>query len=225
MPGKGKTAYYFPSREADIIPWIRNFVTVLAANAARWGIAEALVTALGNLGMAFEAAYNHRMLPDAGKVSVEQKNLALKALKKGVQDMVNGHINHNPAVTSDDRVALGLYVYSTSRSEIPVPETVVVIRPVPGQVRQVIAYCTDSGTPERRGKPYGAKSIELACAVLASPPKGIEDMVRFITASKSPVTLAFREEDRGKTVYMVARWKGHQEQEGNWGSIISAIIP
>jgi hypothetical protein len=125
MPGKGKTAYYFPSREADVIPWIRNFVVVLAANAARWGIAEALVTALGNLGIAYEEAYN----------------------------------------------------------------------PVPGQVRQVIAYCTDSGTPERRGKPYGAKSIELACAVLASPPRGIEDMVRFVTASKSPVTLAFREED------------------------------
>jgi hypothetical protein len=128
MPGKGKTAYYFPSREADVISWIRNFVMVLAANAARWGIAEALVTALGSLGMAYEDAYNRRMLPDAGKISVEQKNPALKALKKGVQDMV-----------------------------------------------------------------------------------------RFVTASKSPVTLAFREEDQGKTVYMVARWKGHHEQEGNWG--------
>jgi hypothetical protein len=225
MPGKGKTAYYFPSREADVIPWIRNFVAVLSANAARWGIAEVLVTVLGSLAMAYEEAYTRRMQPDAGKVSTEQKNLALKALKKGVQDMVNGHINHNPAVTADDRVALGLYVYSTGRSEIPVPDTTVIIRAVSGQVRQIIAYCTDSGTPERRGKPYGAKSIELACAVLASPPKGIEDMVRFVTASKSPVVMTFREEDRGKTVYLAGRWRGYQEQEGAWGTIVSVIIP
>ncbi|MDR2376943.1 MAG: hypothetical protein LBD96_10970 [Treponema sp.] len=225
MPGKGKTPYYFPSRDADVISWVRNFITVLAANAARWGIAEALVTALGALAMAFEEAYNRRMLPDAGKVSVAQKDLALKALKKGVQDMVNGHINHNPAVTPDDRVALGLYIYSATRNEIPVPGTTVIVRAVPGQVRQIIAYCTDSGTPERRGKPYGAKSIELACAVLPSPPSGIEDLVRFVTASKSPVVLTFREEDRGKTVYLAGRWRGHQEQEGVWGSVVPVIVP
>jgi hypothetical protein len=28
-----------------------------------------------------------------------------------------------------------------------------------------------------------------------------------VTASKSPVTLTFREEDRGKTVYPAGRWK------------------
>jgi hypothetical protein len=98
MAEKEKTPYYFPARDADVIAWARNFVIVLAAGAARWGIAEALVTALGNLAMAYEAAYTRRMQPDAGKVSTEQKRLALKALKKGVQGMVNGHINHNAAV-------------------------------------------------------------------------------------------------------------------------------
>jgi hypothetical protein len=37
--------------------------------------------------------------------------------------------------------------------------------------------------------------------------------------------LTFREEDRGKTVYMAGRWKGGREQEGPWSGIISAIIP
>jgi hypothetical protein len=152
MPGKGKTAYYFPSKDAEVIPWVKNFVTVLLANAARWGIAEALITALGTLGMAYEQAYTRRMLPDAGKVATEQKNLALEALKKGVQDMVNGHINHNSAVTPDDRVALGLVVHSPGRSPIEAPETTVVLRPVAGLVRQVVVHITDSGTPDKRGK-------------------------------------------------------------------------
>jgi hypothetical protein len=75
MPGKGKTTYYFPSRDADVIPWAKNFVTVLAANAARWGIVQPLVTVLQGLSAAYELAYNRRMLLDEGKVSVEQKNL------------------------------------------------------------------------------------------------------------------------------------------------------
>jgi hypothetical protein len=39
MAEKGKTPYYFPSKEADVIPWVKNFVMVLFASAARWGIA------------------------------------------------------------------------------------------------------------------------------------------------------------------------------------------
>jgi hypothetical protein len=174
----GKKRWYFPSKDADVIPWAGNFVSVLNANAARWGIAADLVTNLGALGTAYEEAYTRRFLPDTGKVSVEQKDLALAALKKGVQTMVNGHINHNPAVTPDDRVALGLHVYDSGRGPIPAPATTVVLRPVPGLVRQIVVPFTD-----------------------------------------------FREEDRGKTVYMAGHWKGHRQQDGPWSAIIPAIIP
>jgi hypothetical protein len=224
MPGKGKTAYYFPSKDADVLPWTRNFVSVLAANAERWGIAAGLVTALGGLGMAFAEAYNRHIQPDSGKVSTEQKNMALKALKKGVQDMVNGHINHNPAVTPDDRIALGLYIYA-ERSPVGNPATTVVLRIAAGLVRQLVVYFTDSGSPEKRGKPYGVEYMELLCGVLDSPPKGVEDLPRPVTASKSPVTLTFREEDRGKTVYMAGRWKTGSQKEGPWSGIVSAVIP
>jgi hypothetical protein len=220
-----KTPYYFPSTEADVGPWARNFVLVLTANAACWGIADTLVTALGALVTAFEAAYAKHVLPDSGKVSTEQKNLALKALKKGVQDMVNGHINHNTAVTADDRVALGLYVYKPNKSPVPTPVTTVVLRIVAGLVRELLVYITDSATPESRKKPYGVVAVELVCGVLDSPPAGVEDLLRTITASKSPVRLTFREEDRGKTVYLAGRWKTARQQAGPWSGIISAIIP
>jgi hypothetical protein len=225
MGGRSITPYYFPGKESDVGPWIQNFVLVLSANAERWGIAETLVQGLGNLSMAFRAAYTKRMQPDAGKVTVEQKNLALDALKKGVQNMVNGHINHNPAVTADDRVALGLYVYKPGRSHVPPPTTTVVLRAVPGLVRQIVVYITDSATPERKGKPYEAEYAELACGVLPSPPTEVEELPRKVTASKSSVTITFREEDRGKTVYISGHWKGTRQQDGPWSGIITAVIP
>jgi hypothetical protein len=223
MAEKG-TPYYFPTKDADVGPWARNFVLVLTANAARWGIAGTLVTALSALVTAFETAYAKHMQPDSGKVSTEQKNLALKALKKGVQDMVNGHINHNTAVTADDRVALGLYNYK-NRGPVSKPETTVVLRIVAGLVREILVYITDSATPESRKKPYGVVAVELVCAILDSPPAGVEVLPRYVTASKSPVRLIFREEDRGKTVYLAGRWKTARQQAGPWSGIISAIIP
>jgi hypothetical protein len=225
MAGRGKTPYYFPSKDADVIPWTKNFVTVLGANAEKWGIAPGIVTALGGLGTAYEEAYTRRMLPDSGKVSVEQKNLALAALKKGVQDTVNGHINHNPAVTADDRVALGLQIPDTHRSPVPDPATTVVLRPVPGLVRQLVVPFTDSATPESRGKPYGIQRMELACAVLPAPPANAGELVRIVSAAKSPVVLNFREEDRGKTVYMAGRWVNTRQKEGPWSAIIAAVVP
>jgi hypothetical protein len=100
--------------------------------------------------------------------------------------MVNGHINHNEAVTPNDRVALGLYVYKPGRSPMGAPETTVVLRIVTGLVRQLVIYFTDSATPDKRAKPYGVRGMELMCGVLPSPPAGIEDLRRPEFATKSP---------------------------------------
>jgi hypothetical protein len=35
MAEKGKTPYYFPSGEADVVPWTRNFITVLDSNSGK----------------------------------------------------------------------------------------------------------------------------------------------------------------------------------------------
>ena len=70
MAEKWKTPYYFPSKDADVVPWTQNFVLVLSEHADSWGIAESLVSALGGLFTAFRTAYNKRKQPDSGKVSV-----------------------------------------------------------------------------------------------------------------------------------------------------------
>jgi hypothetical protein len=67
--------------------------------------------------------------------------------------------------------------------------------------------------------------MALRCAVLSSPPENISFLVRPETSSKSPLVLTFREEDRGKTVYMAGCWKTGTQKEGPWSAIISAIIP
>jgi hypothetical protein len=83
------------------------------------------------------------------------------------------------------------------------------MRVVMSLVRQLMVHVTDSATP----------------GVLPSPPANEKELTRFESTTRSPVVLNFREEDRGKTVYIAGRWKGRGQTAGPWSGIISAIIP
>ena len=39
MASKG----YFPSKDAEVIPWVENFVQVATANAAAWGLGQQIL--------------------------------------------------------------------------------------------------------------------------------------------------------------------------------------
>jgi hypothetical protein len=67
--------------------------------------------------------------------------------------------------------------------------------------------------------------MEVGCAVLPSPPANEKELTRFESGTRLPLVLHFREEDRGKTVYMAGRWKGRGQSVGPWSAIISAVIP
>jgi hypothetical protein len=44
-------------------------------------------------------------------------------------------------------------------------------------------------------------------------------------ASRTPHTLQFTEEDRGKTVYIALRWQNERGNTGPWSDIKSTVIP
>ena len=44
-------------------------------------------------------------------------------------------------------------------------------------------------------------------------------------ATRSPHKFAFPPEQRGKTVYLAARWQNRRGELGPWSAIVSAIIP
>jgi hypothetical protein len=74
-------------------------------------------------------------------------------------------------------------------------------------------------------KPADADTIEYAWSVLPSPPTDQSELGHTHTTRKSAYVLEFSEAERGKTVYMAARYKNEKGDAGPWGDIISAIIP
>jgi hypothetical protein len=58
------------------------------------------------------------------------------------------------------------------------------------------------------------------------PPASIKELDNFAFDTKSPLTLEFGEEDRGKKIYITGRWEIEREGvKGDFGEIVSAIVP
>jgi hypothetical protein len=93
---------YLPAKEADLVDWSDNFVTVLTANAAAWEVPAAEVTALTGALNTFKPLHEQATGPDSTAVIVEQKNEAKAALVTLIRNMVNYRLA-NPAVVGSKR--------------------------------------------------------------------------------------------------------------------------
>jgi hypothetical protein len=79
---------------------------------------------------------------------------------------------------------------------------------------------------EHRGKPKNVHAVKVFYAILDHEPKDVAELIHVATDTNSPLLLTFREEDRGKRVYMVGCWEIEREgKTGPMGEIVSCFIP
>jgi hypothetical protein len=76
-----------------------------------------------------------------------------------------------------------------------------------------------------RAKPSGYDGAVIIWSILEEPPTGTDDLTMHTMASKTPHSLQFREDERGKTVYIAASWQNERGNIGQWSEILSAVIP
>jgi hypothetical protein len=91
-------------------------------------------------------------------------------------------------------------------------------------IREVLVNFWIKGETHR-AKPLHYDGAVIIWAILDTPPASPDDLILHTLASKTPHTLEFREEDRGKTVYIAAAWQNERGNVGRWSEIQSAVIP
>ncbi|MDR2447188.1 MAG: hypothetical protein LBD58_07860 [Treponema sp.] len=112
---------------------------------------------------------------------------------------------------------MGLPIHKTTRSPVPVSATAPQIFPNTSVRRWISIDYRDEGSG-RRDKPHGAHGIEVRWAVFDRPPADIGELVKSAFDTKAPLTLEFKEHERGKRVYMCGRWEIQRKGEkGPWG--------
>jgi hypothetical protein len=95
----------------------------------------------------------------------------------------------------------------------------------PGNVREVVIHFWIEGS-SHRAKPSGYDGAVLIWAVGDAPFTRLEDLTGGHTmASRTPHTLVFTDDQRGKTVSVALAWQNERGLTGEWSEILSTIIP
>jgi hypothetical protein len=76
-----------------------------------------------------------------------------------------------------------------------------------------------------RARPYGMNGAVISWIISDTPPASPEAMTHTELATRSPHDLHFREEDRGKRVYIAMQWQNESGVRGDFTEMQSTIIP
>jgi hypothetical protein len=218
---------YIPSNDAVFDKWFKfmnQYVNEKCTGTPpEWGhIPAAARTAMQDAYIAWYSAYVNTVGPHT-PVDTEAKNDAKKAAKKVIRPFVNQYLRF-PPVTDEDRTAMGIPNRDSTRSPVGVPKTRPVFNIEVKAIRSLTIPFHDEGT-ESRAIPYGFDGAVIFWDVLDAPPSNPKKFSSSELATRSPHTITFEEEERGKTVYIALRWQNEKGQKGPFTAIQSAIIP
>jgi hypothetical protein len=217
-------ADYVPRPDERFLEWAKNLAAYSLQNYTRWQVPSPDAT-LGQPLADFEAAFQAYLDPNHGKIDTVRKNDTRKIVEKLIRTYVSAYLAHNPLVTEEDKTAMEITIYKTTRSPVPAPTTSPQLKPDTGTRRHIHVYYQDENST-RRGKPAGVRGVEIRWAVLDAPPADIAQLTNSSFDTKAPLDLEFSEADRGKKVFMCGRWEIDREGiKGPWGDIEEAIIP
>jgi hypothetical protein len=215
---------YIPRPDGAFLEWVKNLYAYTLTHYTGWSVPSPQ-TSLETLLNAYDSAYTAAQNPNRGKADVLKKNETRKALETAVRVYVKAYLINNPAVTDEDKVAMGLPVYSHTHHPVPIPHTSPQLFIDTGTRRRLIITYKDEGS-EHRGKPHGVHGIEVRWAILDHPPVDLKELIHSAFDTNPPLTLEFEEHERGKKVYLCGRWEIQREGEkGPEGAIEEAIIP
>ena len=214
---------WLPSADADLGPWLMNFLTYANNNKVALGLTSA---DLGPVQTAFEnwsGAYEFFMAASAGYESaLHQKDNAADAVPIALRPLVN-RIQASPVMTDAHRGGLGITVRSTTRTATAAPTT----RPVATidtsqSLRHTIAF-VDELTPTSRAKPPGVTGCEIWVKV-GDAPTGPGDLTYLALDTRSPYVAEYDGADVGKIAHYRLRWLSTRGERGPWSQTVSGTI-
>jgi hypothetical protein len=176
---------------------------------------------------AFSSAWsNYRDPATRTKILITQLDEAEKVFNPAYRKLYTGFLKDSPLVTDDDLVAMGLPKRPSGERH---PSPVAAKAPdcdtdtsVPGQVS--FHYYEKEGG-HKRAKPAGQHGVELAWTIGDTLPARWDELTHSSFDTRTPLTLPFENDQRGRTLYYALRWENTRGEKGTWSVIASVIIP
>jgi hypothetical protein len=214
---------YLPRAEFPLLEFAKNFFAYAKTKYTSWSVPSP-VTYIGDALSDYESCLQAVQKPGHSKVDVLNKNVWKRNLEKGLRTYIQGFIARNPNIDENERALLGL----PQRDEIRTPH-IEVNEAVEFElklrlIREVLVNFWVKGA-KHKAKPVGYDGAVIIWDILDSPPADPHSLNRHTMASRTPHTLQFAEEERGKTVYIALAWQNERGHIGRWSDIQNTVIP
>lgn len=215
-------APYIPVKNAQLIPWVNNFSTLITAAPATYGLTAGDATAIAAQKTALAAAFTLITSPStktAATVSAfnSAKVTALATLRPYAQN-----IRYNAGVSTGNKIALGLNPNTSN----PVPITAPTTHPVitiesTSTGGSIFRYRDSVASPSVKAKPFGVIGCQIFALQSSTPITNPLLLTYNATLTKCPATIVMGSGAAAQTVYFAARWITRKGLIGPWSAIIN----
>jgi hypothetical protein len=218
------TKDYLPQTYALLLSWMNTFITYLNSNMARLGITAPMITDILAKASAYAEAYNKNEQGNAGKMDRLQRTESATSFKKTIRAFVNEHLRYNSAVTNEDRIGFGLNIPDVKPTQKLKPTTQIEATVDSSVIRQVTLHYKNKDS-KSNAKPENIHGAEIRWNIQETPPTSDEELIHSEFSTRTPHTLTFDANRRGKTIYFLLRWENTRGEKGPLSELYSAVIP
>ena len=220
---------YIPNKDADFGPWLINLATLATASPATYGLVSGQAAAITAQSDAWQAAYTMATDPSTRTPASVANKDAVRAAAEATVRPICVTVSLNPAVTNENKTALGVTVKKTVPTPVPPPTTrpgMNIVGLTPGVVS--LNYI-DVDLPNGKSKPPGTIGLEIWGSVGTEFATDPAQASYLGSLTKSPNRLVFGAGDAGKKLSLWGRWvtrsgAGGIATPGPWSDRITTII-
>ena len=214
---------WMPSTIQGRIDMGRNWVNLFQTKATAWKIPQTIPGELNDYVEQAEEEQTLALGPNSTEAIRHRRDRFVAELVAFMRDIRRRHF-FIPPMNEEDFLSLGLRLPDTIRTDhVNVTEEVDFVLEISG-IRQVHVRFWQQGLASM-AKPAGYDGAVLDWGIFDTPPAEPEDLTNHTMASRTPHTIQFTEEDRGKTVYIALRWQNERGNTGPWSDIKSTVVP
>ena len=221
-----KSRNYVPRRDAEFnrfFEGIVNYVQKKAVKERAWtDIPEVDLRELAGAWEDWAKSYGATLVPHLPSVTA-MKNIARERNEKALRKFIQRFLYWRP-VGDGDRTNMGLPLRDTVRTAHPHVAEEVELELRLSRISAIELHFRIKGAGHRaKPKAYGGALI--VWDVLDEPPPNPKDLKRHVLAGRTPHTLEFPWDERGKTVYIAAAWQNDRGVTGPFTDMERAYIP
>ena len=216
---------YIPSNDSDFCDFSQNVIDYASENHTRWGVMTPTAEMKEHLND-FKEKTERCKLPTRSKVDTDLKNEARKILEKEMRNYLQGVVMHNVNVTLEDRDLMRLPRYDTTPTAVIDPvglATASIKYPNEGALELHMKHAEN--TPFDAKADYGYRIYFGVYAADAAKPVNGKELRESVFTRQKKHLFTFEPEDSGKTAYFSIRYENSKGKAGQWGHLLSALIP